>query len=702
MSDVTDRIKDRIREMKEEKRRLISDIEVLTNSMSEIEQRIVSVENKLVLLEDITGAINDLEEKLELKSNVLHRKEADAIKKLVVEDLSASVANMVTKENDSSYDQMKSAVLEVLNSGLEKNKQSIDELVEKEVQKAIVNVQSNVEKVTSKELERSIRDEMDEIQRLKAILHEDIKETIVDEMKDVKETIKHDIPKTVKIHSKEEASRIQDVVSTDILKMSTAVDSLKADMAKVTGEVTLNSSTIDEVKITGSERYTELSKISDLVSAVREDVERKESEMKDELKATLRGAIEVREIVDGLRVLDNERKSEISQVSEASVRLHDDTRKDIQMVRDEMRTVNASISDVKNTIEDFRLLESDRHKEVTQLADVVKRVEDGASSKIEDVRGDIKVAMDGLREADKAIDDLRIGEADRRKEISNLSEQMERVKREVDETVYDVKEDIRGAAISFDEVQKERERFASRVKGNESAIKLTEEMVANLEKAVNSKLSSIDELKVSDFEKSKKIESLNVSFNDIKDSVTREIDSAKNSIRAQTDNEIRIMKKDAENLRTKLESQMSEKIRTVDREVTQSLYSAYDDAKSKSLAMVRDSVEQTIDRKLQERWSNMVDQVSEGIYTKAKKNAQVLMDGKEQELRTNLASEVNMLAKSIEDRVKADLENIVYSFKEDIKMTIVREITSDMLKRIEKEMNDRGTIRLVGFDEEES
>jgi len=440
MDEIAEKIKEKIREMREERKMMFSEMQLMASRISE-------TENRLKRMEELTKAMETLREDVEKRTILLQKKEADRIKKEVIEEFKPSIEAALSRETTQSYAEMKEVVLGIVQGGLEKSKENVEKYIDTKLDK----MKGAMEESASKMYKRSLEEELNEVERVRTALKQQVFESLRDGLKETELGMKKDIERDVKRASREEAEEI---------------------------------------------------------------------------------------------------------------------RKDI--------------------------------------TDTLSKA----------------VAM----------------------------------------------------------------------------VKSNEEKVAAVEKAANAKLSYVDEIKLEEFVKAKELEEMRISVRDFDSRVSRAIEGMRSELKDSLRSEGSVMRKDSERLRLDLEGAMQDKIRSIGTEVKKTVSTIYEESEAMAMNYLKASLEAEVDRKVDDRLRVATEVITEELYAKSRKIADELLREKELDFKTAMASEINMVLRGVEDRLRKNMETMILSFRDDLRKGLMNDIENDVRKVIKREIRNSGVIEIVGLD----
>lgn len=440
MDDVAEKIKEKIREMREERKMMFSEMQLMAS-------RITEAESRLRRMEDLTKAMETLREDLEKRTGLLQKKEADRIKKEVIDEFRPSIEAAVSKETGQSYAEMKEVVLGIVQGGLEKSRENVERYIDSKLEKS----RSVMEDAASKMYKRSLEEELNEVERVRATLKQQIFESLRDGLKETELGMKKDIEREVKRSTREEADEIRKDISETLVKAA-------------------------------------------------------------------------------------------------------------------------------------------------------------------------------------------------------------------------------------------------------SMVKANEEKIASVERAVNSKLSYVDEIKLEEFVKAKELEEMRLAVRDFDSRVSRAMDNMRAELKDSLRGADSVIKKDAENLRLGLESAIQDRIRSIGVEVKKTVSTIYEESETMSMNYLKASLEAEVDKKVDERLRVATEVITEELYAKSRKIADELLREKEFDFKTAMASEINIVLRGVEDRLRKNVETMILSFRDDLRKGLMTDIENDVRKVIKREMRNTGVIEIVGID----
>lgn len=440
MDDVAEKIKEKIREMREERKMMFSEMQLIASRLTEAESR-------LKRMEDMAKEMETLREDIEKRTVLLQKKEADRIKKEVMDEFKPAVEGAISKETTQSYSEMKEVILGIVQGGLEKSKEN----AEKHIDARLEKMKAAMEESASKMYKRSLEDELNEVERVRATLKQQIFESLRDGLKETELGMKKDIEREVKRSSREEA------------------DEIRKD-------------------------------VSDLIA-----------------KAT------------------------------------------------------------------------------------------------------------------------------------NMA-------------------------------------------------KANEEKISSVEKAVNTKLSYVDEIKLEEFVKAKELEEIRIAVRDFDSKVSRAIEGMRQELKDSLRSEGSVIRKDAERLRLDLENAIQDRVRSIGTEVKKTVSTIYEESEAMAMNYLKASLEAEVDRKVDDRLRVATEVITEELYAKSRKIADELFRDKELDFKTAMASEINIVLRGVEDRLRKNMETMILSFRDDLRKGLMNDIESDVRKVIKREIRNSGVIEIVGLD----
>ncbi|MBI5355669.1 MAG: hypothetical protein HZB68_04410 [Candidatus Aenigmarchaeota archaeon] len=198
MDEIAEKIKEKIREMREERKMMFSEMQLIATRITETEQRMKRIE-------ELAKAMETLRDDVEKRTVILQRKEADRIKKEVIDEFKPAMENTLSRETTQSYAEMKEVVLGIVQGGLEKSKENVEKYIDTKLER----MKGMVEESASKMYKRSLEDELNEVERVRAALKQQVFESLRDGLKETELGMKKDIEREVKRSAREEADEIR-------------------------------------------------------------------------------------------------------------------------------------------------------------------------------------------------------------------------------------------------------------------------------------------------------------------------------------------------------------------------------------------------------------------------------------------------------------------------------------------------------------
>ncbi|MBI5355668.1 MAG: hypothetical protein HZB68_04405 [Candidatus Aenigmarchaeota archaeon] len=229
-------------------------------------------------------------------------------------------------------------------------------------------------------------------------------------------------------------------------------------------------------------------------------------------------------------------------------------------------------------------------------------------------------------------------------------------------------------------------------------VKTNEEKVVSVERAVNTKLSYVDEIKLEEFVKAKELEEMRISVRDFDSRVSRAIDNMRAEVKDSLRSEGAVIRKDAERLRLDMESAIQDRVRSIGSEVKKTVSTIYEESEAMAMNYLKASLEAEVDRKVDDRLRVATEVITEELYIKSRKIADELFREKELDFKTAMASEINMVLRGVEDRLRKNMETMILSFRDDLRKGLMNDIENDVRKVIKREIRNSGVIEIVGLD----
>ncbi len=320
MDEIAERIKERIREMKEERKIFISELQAIASKVSDLEKRMERTNS-------LAASLEALKDDIEKKTSFLEKRDIEKIRKEAVDDVRSSIADLAQKEASNSYAELKSAMLGIVQGGLEKNREAI----ERSVDIRIDEVKKSIEEKASTLFRRSLEEELQEVSKVREKLKEQVYENLKSGLRETEEQMRRDIEREVRKATREEVDNARKDVDSGVTSVSSSIKLLEDRLSMIEREMRIKTGSLEEYKL---EEFVKAKELEELRSTVREmsskvsrDIESLRSEIRDDVRgqtAILKKEGEVMRIgleaaiQDRIRSIGREVKTTVSSIYEES------------------------------------------------------------------------------------------------------------------------------------------------------------------------------------------------------------------------------------------------------------------------------------------------------------------------------------------------------------------------------------------------
>lgn len=429
----------------------------------------------------------------------------------------------------------------------------------------------------------------------------------------------------------------------------------------------------------------------------------------------------IREMREERKMMFSEMQLIASRLTETESRLKrmEDLTKEMETLREDIEKRTAILQKKeadrikKEVVDEFRpAMEGAISKETTQSYSEMKEVILGiVQGGLEKSRENSEKHIDSRLEKMKAVMEESASKMYKRSLEDELNE-VERVRATLKQQIFEslrdglketelgMKKDIerevkRSAREEADEIRKD---VSDVIVKATNMVKANEEKISSVEKAVNTKLSYVDEIKLEEFVKAKELEELRISVRDFDSRVSRAIEGMRQELKDSLRSEGSVIRKDAERLRLDLEGAIQDRVRSIGTEVKKTVSTIYEESEAMAMNYLKASLEAEVDRKVDDRLRVATEVITEELYAKSRKIADELFRDKELDFKTAMASEINIVLRSVEDRLRKNMETMILSFRDDLRKGLMNDIESDVRKVIKREIRNSGVIEIVGLD----